>query len=282
MQRLHFSVSIQAQKERVWDILWNDATYRKWTRPFSEGSYAVSDWQEGSKVYFLAPSGDGMYSLIEKKIPNEFMSFKHLGEFKNKEEQAMSEWAGSYENYRLEENDGITTLSVDIDVAGEGANLVSMVDFFNEAFPKALHIVKELAEETMVKIDALINAPVEKIWDCWTKPEHITKWCQASEDWFAPRATNDLRVGGKFTTRMEARDGTMGFDFEGIYTNVKEPSLIEYVLADGRRVSISFIKEEDKYRVVESFDPEGQNPVEMQRAGWQAILDNFKKYVENL
>jgi uncharacterized protein YndB with AHSA1/START domain len=111
-------------------------------------------------------------------------------------------------------------------------------------------------------------------------PEHITKWCQASDDWHAPSAANDLRVGGIFTTRMEARDGSAGFDFGGTYTNVELHSKIEYVMEDGRKVSIEFTPLDGGVRVVEMFDPENQNSEDMQRAGWQAILNNFKHYVE--
>lgn len=144
MKTLQFSINIKAPKEKVWQTLWEDNTYRKWTSAFSEGSYAVSNWKEGDKVLFLSPKGDGMYSIIAKKIPNEFMSFKHLGEVKNgKEEPANEEtekWAGSMENYTLKESDGTTTLIVDIDVTEEFS------DYFKRTFPKALENVKYLSE----------------------------------------------------------------------------------------------------------------------------------------
>ena len=137
-------------------------------------------------------------------------------------------------------------------------------------------------EKTTITIEALINCPIEKTWNFCTAPEHITKWNFASDDWHAPRAENDLRVGGKFLSRMEAKDGSFGFDFEGIYEKVKTNELIEYGLADGRKVKIVFIAENNKTKIVESFDAENENPIEMQRGGWQAILNNFKKYAEDL
>ncbi len=131
-----------------------------------------------------------------------------------------------------------------------------------------------------ITVETFINAPIEKIWSCWTKPEHITKWAFASDDWCAPHATNDLTVGGTFLTRMESTDGKTGFDFGGTYTSIEQNSKIEYVIGDGRGVSIEFIPEKDGFIVSETFEIEDQNPAEMQKSGWQAILENFKKYVE--
>lgn len=133
----------------------------------------------------------------------------------------------------------------------------------------------------MITVQSTINASIEKIWELWTAPEHVMKWNNASEDWHTPFAENDLKVGGKFKYTMASTDGTMRFDFEGIYTNVVNPSLIEYEMADGRKVKIVFEKDAEGIKVIESFDPETVNPEEMQKNGWQAILDNFKKYVEN-
>jgi len=133
---------------------------------------------------------------------------------------------------------------------------------------------------TKVTVEAVIRANVEKVWRYWTEPEHITKWNQASDDWHAPRAENDLRVGGKFLTRMEAKDGSAGFDFFGTYDTVKLHEEISYTLGDGRKVQIFFSGRGDETKVTQTFDAEGTHPVDYQRAGWQAILDNFKKYAE--
>src|SRR5688572_5700548 len=133
---------------------------------------------------------------------------------------------------------------------------------------------------TRITVESTINAPVEKVWKFWSAPEHITKWCSPSEDWHAPRAENDLTTGGKFSTRMEAKDGSFGFDFGGVYDQVKENELIEYTMSDGRKVDIHFSVNGNETKVVETFDTETINPVDMQKAGWQAIMDNFKKYTE--
>jgi Uncharacterized conserved protein len=138
----------------------------------------------------------------------------------------------------------------------------------------------ETTNPTKVTVQAVIQAPVEKVWQFWSEPQHITKWNQASEDWHAPWAENDLRVGGKFTTRMEAKDGSMGFDFGGIYDEVVQNEKVAYTLGDGRKVDITFVNEGNATTVIETFDAENTHPVEFQQAGWQAIMDSFKRYTE--
>ncbi|MGG1550973.1 SRPBCC family protein [Paenibacillus ferrarius] len=135
-------------------------------------------------------------------------------------------------------------------------------------------------QQMRVTVEVVIQAPVEKVWRYWSEPQHITKWNQASETWHAPFSENDLRVGGKFLTRMEAKDGSMGFDFGGVYDVVKLHEQISYTLGDGRKVDISFTAQGNETKVVEIFDAESTHSIEMQQAGWQAILDNFKRYTE--
>ncbi len=133
----------------------------------------------------------------------------------------------------------------------------------------------------MITIKNTVKASKEKVWEFWNKPEHITKWAFASPEWHAPRAENDLKEGGKFTTTMAAKDGSMSFDFWGEYTLVKENEAINYTMEDGRKAEIIFKETPEGVEIIESFEPETVNPEEMQRGGWQAILDNFKNYVEN-
>lgn len=132
----------------------------------------------------------------------------------------------------------------------------------------------------VVTVSALINAPVKKVWEYWTSPEHIMQWNNASPDWWTPRAENDLRPGGSFVSRMEARDGSMGFDFGGTYDEVVPHQLIAYTLGDNRKVRVEFIAEEDSTKVTEQFEAETVHAVDLQEMGWQAILNNFKKYTE--
>ena len=131
-----------------------------------------------------------------------------------------------------------------------------------------------------ITIQAVIQAPVEIVWELYTAPEHVTQWNHASEDWHTPKAENDLRPGGKFLYRMETKDGSSGFDFWGTYNRIKTNEFIEYIMGDGRRVKVTFTKKKHETNVVIEFDAEIKNSIKMQRSGWKAILDNFKQYVE--
>lgn len=134
---------------------------------------------------------------------------------------------------------------------------------------------------TRITVSALVNKPVADVWNTWTDPKHIMQWCAASDDWHCPKAENDLRTGGKFSSTMAARDGSFSFDFEGVYDDVQTHKRIAYTMADGRTCEILFTPENGGTRVVESFDAETQNSVEMQQTGWQAILDRFKAHAES-
>ncbi|HKU48648.1 MAG TPA: SRPBCC domain-containing protein [Nitrososphaera sp.] len=134
----------------------------------------------------------------------------------------------------------------------------------------------------VIAVQTVIHAPIAKVWECWTKPMHIRAWAFASDDWEAPAAENDLRLDGRFRTVMAAKDKSTSFEFAGTYTTVNENRLIEYDLDDGRHVKVEFASSPpNDVLLTETFEPESENSLEMQRSGWQAILDNFKKYVEN-
>lgn len=130
-------------------------------------------------------------------------------------------------------------------------------------------------------IKTRVNSPLNKTWDCYTNPAHITKWNFASPDWHCPSARNDMKVGGVYSARMEAKDGSFGFDFEAVYTNIVAHDTFSYEFG-GRTATIKFNNHGTETEVIVTFDPEEQNPIEMQRAGWQSILDNFKKYIESI
>lgn len=137
-------------------------------------------------------------------------------------------------------------------------------------------------EKNIITVETTVLAPVEQVWNSWTQPGHITKWNAANDDWHCPKAENDLRKGGKFSSIMAAKDGSMEFDFSGIYDEVVLNKLIEYTLGDDRKVKIVFESKGNETLVTETFEAEGSNPIEMQQMGWQAILDNFKQYTESL
>lgn len=138
--------------------------------------------------------------------------------------------------------------------------------------------------ESPAKITVSITTPItlEKAWEVWANPEHIVNWNFASDDWCAPRASNDLKIGGTFSYRMEAKDGSFGFDLNGTYTNVKPLELIEYSLEDNRKVSILFESKDNETHIIQTFEAENQNPLEMQQFGWQAIMNHYKLYAEKI
>lgn len=281
MKKIAFSIDIKAPKEKVWNSLWDDENYENWTSAFCEGSYTVSDWNEGSKIYFLTPNGGGMNSKISIKKPFETMAFNHFGELKEFNEVPNTPetevWSGSEERYDLNEDNGITTVTATMDVVEEFA------DFFNDAFPNALQKLKEIAEsETKsITVRILTKESLEKVWDYFTNPKHIVNWNNASDDWHCPKAENDLTVGGTFSSTMASKEGKMSFDFNGTYTEVVPMKKFVYTIADGRKVTVKFDVMDDMVILTENFAPENENSMELQRAGWQAILENFRKYLEN-
>jgi|GEM_PF-33167 predicted 3-demethylubiquinone-9 3-methyltransferase (glyoxalase superfamily)/uncharacterized protein YndB with AHSA1/START domain len=140
--------------------------------------------------------------------------------------------------------------------------------------------MKTIKEQQIVTVQTRIDAPLELVWKLWNTPVDIIMWNTAREDWHSPKAVNDLRVGGRFRIRMEAIDGSQGFDFSGVYDKVVPLEEISYTLDDGRKATVMFYRNNGKSRIVETFEPEKENPVEVQHDGWQAILDNFKRYAE--
>jgi hypothetical protein len=133
-----------------------------------------------------------------------------------------------------------------------------------------------------VIVSGLTKLDIQSSWDAWTKPAHIIHWTFASDDWHCPHAQSDLKNEGRFLTRMEAKDGSMGFDFEGTFLRVNAPFLLEYRMDDGRIAEVVFESKPEGTLITESFDPENIHPVDMQKAGWQSILDNFVRYTQGL
>lgn len=132
-----------------------------------------------------------------------------------------------------------------------------------------------------ITVSAIVEGPIDRVWEFWTGPEHITRWNTAGGGWVCPRAVNDVRPGGSFSARMESGDGSEGFDFEGTYSQVDPPNRLEYTMSDGRNVVVTLEREGETTRVTETFDPDDVYPAELQQQGWQAILDNFAAYVKN-
>ena len=138
-----------------------------------------------------------------------------------------------------------------------------------------------MTDKIEITVATQVNAPMSKVWECWTLPEHIVHWNAASDDWHTPHAVNDVKPGGTFLFRMEARDGSVGFDLYGTYNEVETAKYIAYTLGDGRRVRIQFENDGGKTGITEIFEAETTHTPELQQTGWQAILNNFRKYVES-
>jgi len=136
--------------------------------------------------------------------------------------------------------------------------------------------------KTILTVSVLVNATPETVWECYTNTQHIMNWNAAAETWHCPKASNELKVGGSFSFTMAAKDESFSFDFNGTYTNVDPLKQLEYTLEDGREVSVDFRKVKNRTTIEQSFEPESENTLELQLSGWQAILDNFKKYTESL
>ncbi len=136
-------------------------------------------------------------------------------------------------------------------------------------------------EATKITVGTTVDANRKKVWNCWNQSEHIKQWNFAADDWHCPKAENDLRIGGKLQSRMEAKDGSFGFDFEATYDEVVDQESVVYTIADGRGVITTFEDRDGKTKITTVFDAEEENPIEMQKGGWQSIIDNFKRYVEN-
>ena len=279
MPHKEYKIGINASKERVWFALWDPYHYSKWNSVFCEGSYAITNhWEQGSRVHFLSPQGNGMYSTVtENKMP-EKMSFTHIGKLKDFQEMPLDDeakkWTGGQEKYLLSHDNGITTLTVRVDVFD------MFIDFFDASFPKALDLVKQLSEDFKITVETSVNRNIQACWNAWNNPSDIIRWNSASQDWHTTKAENDLAIGGKLFYRMEAKDGSMGFDFVAYYTSISLHRSIAYSMADGRKASLEFNADGNGTSLTECFEPEGDNPFDLQRQGWQSILNNFKTYVE--
>lgn len=279
MIRQIYSIDINATLEKVWYSLWDEENYETWVSVFCEGSYAISDWNQGSKIYFLDQNGSGMNSVIAINKPFETMLFRHLGELKEyvelPETEASKAWSGAEERYDLKENNGVVTVVVTIDLVEK------YLDYFNDAFPKALEKLKAIAESDStqsITVKTTLNASLEEVWSKFTQPKHVVHWNFASDDWHCPKAENHLEVGQNFVYTMASKDGEMSFDFVGTYQEIIPMRKIVYHIADGRKVTVKFQVMDNQVILTENFEPENIHSLDLQRSGWQSILNNFKNY----
>lgn len=290
MRKIIKSINIRASREAVWAAIVNDAKYRLWASAFGEGSCFEGGWQEGDSIRFLALDEEGRrMGMVSQIVVSEHLkniTIRHLGIISDGVEDCTSgealKWAPAHESYHLEAIDRQTTrFTVEAEIGDE------FYDMFDDMWTIALQKLKAVCEENRaaflpITITAEVNAPLERVWEYWNRPEHVVKWNAASDDWHCPKATNDLRAGGRFVYAMAARDGSVAFDFSGTYTDVVPGERIVSQLDDGRMTHTTFEAVGPSItRIEETFEAEWENPPEMQRAGWQAILNNFKRVVES-
>jgi uncharacterized protein YndB with AHSA1/START domain len=287
MPQLHFSIAINAPVQKVWTMMLGKDTYPKRTIIFNPaGSWFEGDWVQGSQMRFLGPDPKdpqnigGILSEVAENNLFKYISLKHVAEIRDGVAQESSR-EDAFENYTFSEKDGVTIVEVALkmpDAMGD------CDDYMKDTWPKALELLKELSEVPWksITVSASVYAPVAIVWEKRTMPKHIMQWNNASPDRHTPYAENDLREGGRFLSRMAAKDGSVSFDFTGTYVRVEPMSLITSILDDGRKMSVVFHEDGScgTTTVTETFEMENMNSEELQRGWRQAILDNFKKYVE--
>lgn len=291
-----------ANLELVWDA---------WTKPeILDQWWAPKPYRTETKLLDFREGGMWLYAMISPEneahwCKNDYRKIEHHKSFtgldafcdengKVNEELPRTLWTNTFT-----ENAGVTLVTI-VAKYDSLADLEKVIELgFKEGFTMALGNLDEYIEaqsklrlenetssinnmtHTKIMVDATIIAGTKKVWEYYNQPEHITKWNFAIDSWQCPKAENDLRVGGKYFARMEAKDGSFGFDLEAIYDEVTINEKMVYTMVDGRKVTIVFENRDNKTQVTITFDAESENPIEMQKAGWQAILNNFKKYVES-
>lgn len=289
MKTINQSIEIKATKEAIWAAIVNGNKYQAWTADFHEGSRFEGFWQKGARLKFLANDENsepmGMIS--------EVMVYDHLkdlavkpvaflgGGVEDYTSEELQKWTPTLESYHIETiSEGVERFTVTQTIPEE------YFDMLNDRWTPALLKLKEVCEQNLspfskITVEVTLEASLEDAWTYWTNPEKMVKWNFASDDWHCPQAAIDLEVGGQYSATMAARDGSMSFEFWGIYTEIQPQKHLATQMGDGRQTWVDFeFIGPDRVRVVESFEAEGENSLDMQQAGWQAILNNYKKAVE--
>lgn len=290
MKQIKQSIVINASPEVIWEAIVDPIKYEAWTYVFTQDSYFEGGWNEGDSIKFLITNEkgklEGMLSEIAKVDYPHFISIRHLGYIidgvADTTSESVQSWAPSYENYSLKSIDNCKTeFSVTMDADDSYAKEIE------DAWAEALPLIKSLSETTqsnpmLITIRTWTKADIRVLWEAFTEPTHITKWNYASEDWYCPEATNNLVKGGTFDYIMAAKDNSIEFHFIGTYTNIVPHQSITFQLEDKRTVSINFVPSPQGIKIEETFMPETTHSYQLQRQGWQSILERFVTYAESL
>ncbi len=260
------------------DQWWAPAPYRNQTKSM--------DFREGGTWLYsmISPENETHWSRFDYEKIDEQKSYTGLDAFCDETGKINTDFDRMHWENVFSETAGHTTVNITISV-GSWDTLKKIIQMgFKEGFTQGLNQLEELLSKqkasNKITISTTVNGDVQQVWKHYTEPAHITQWNFAHPSWHCPSATNDMRVGGKYSARMEAKDGSYGFDFEAVYDEVIAGKSFSYTMSDGRSVSVLFNENKGQTELIITFDPEEVNPVEMQKAGWQAILDNFKNYSE--
>lgn len=265
----------------VWDAFTKQEILDQWWAPKPYVSKTKEmDFKVGGKRFYamVSPEGQEHYAIQKYTSITPKTNFKYLNAFADKDENPSL--PGSNWDLTFTEQNENTKVSITIynDSLERMEQMIEMG--FKEGFTMTLNGLEQLLMRNKIKVTATVNAGTKKVWDFYTQPKHITNWNFADPSWHCPSATNDLNVGGKYAARMEAKDGSFGFDFEAVYNEIVLNEKIVYTMADGRQAEVLFKGDNNTTEVVVTFDAETQNSLELQKNGWQAILDSFKKYTE--
>lgn len=289
MKKIQQSITITTPPEVVWAAIINDKKFRLWCDAFEPGSHFVGGWQQGQSIQFLMKDDQGQLHGMQSEVavsehPSR-LTIHNVGVVNDgvidAESDEAKKWINTYETYELKPITPQSTLfTVDVDVHEE--YFADMSDAWNRALLKLKELCeKNLAPFVPITVTTDVRAAVEKAWLGWTSAESVKRWNHASDDWHCPAASNDLRVGGRFTYTMAALNGRISFDFSGTYTEVVQNERITSQLDDGCMVWVTFTAAgPENTRVTEVFEAENEHLLDLQRDGWQAILDNYKKIVE--
>ncbi|MFZ1572307.1 MAG: SRPBCC family protein [Candidatus Kapaibacterium sp.] len=279
----------EADREIVWNCFTKKELLEKWfaPKPWHAKTKTMEFKKGGFWLYAMCgPNGEEHWGKMEYFNINPIESYEGLDKFCDENGIQNMDLPSQYWNVNFQVKNDITLVKIIISYKSledlEALIKMGMKEGLTMTLKNLDEIILELNKKNMQKITVVstINSDVKKVWDYYTKPIHITKWNFASSDWCCPKVENELKIGGVYKARMEAKDGSFGFDFEGTYNNIISEKSINYTLLDNRNVSVEF--EQNNYKTIIKivFDAENENPIDLQKVGWQLILDNFKKYTE--
>lgn len=276
-----------AGRQLVWDCHTKSELLEQWfaPKPFTAKTKSM-DFREGGHWHYamVSPEGEEYWGWTEYRTIKPIDFYTSFDAFCNEDGETNKDLPSA--DWKVTFTDkGAHAIVETLITYNSLADLETVIKMgMQEGMTMTLEQLDKLLENmaTKITVETIVSADLTKVWNAYTSPEHITKWNFASEDWHCPKAENDIRVGGKYMAKMEAKDGSFAFDFEAVYDEVIDQEQFTYTMPDGRAVTTSFEAKDGQTKVTTVFDAEQQNPADMQQQGWQAILNNFKKYVEGI